>query len=193
MYLPKSKNEIKIIKTLIDYPKREWTIKELSKESEVSKSTVWRKIKRLKKKGFIEEDRKGKTIIAKVKNPKLLQNIVKGTQPQNLAKKETAKEFTQKIKELPKVEKCILYGSVARGTATKESDIDILVLTKEADEETEEKVMAIADKMSSKESFKIMPDLMTMQKFKILKKHDDPFAKNIEEEGETLYRGKSNE
>jgi len=186
MYFPKSEQEIKIIKSLINYPNREWTIKELSKESEVSKPTVWRKIKRLEKKGFIEKSKKGRTIVVEVKNPRLLRNIIRGTQPHNEAKKEVAKEFAQEIKKLPGVNKVILYGSVARGTADEESDIDILVLTKKDNEETQREVESIADKISSKESFKIMPDITTNSKFKIMEKHGDLFAKNIEEEGEII-------
>jgi len=186
MYFPKSEQEIKIIKTLIEYPKREWVIKELSEESGVSKATVWRKLKRLEDKGFLEKEKKGRTIVTKVKNPKLLQNIIKGTQPHIEVMKHAAKQFAEKAKKLEKIKKIILYGSVARETASPESDIDILILISGKDEEIIEEVKLIANKISSQESFKITPTIITESKFKKMKKHGEEFAENIKKEGKEL-------
>jgi len=47
---------------------------------------------------------------------------------------ETAREFARRVRErFPReVHSIVLYGSVARGTATEDSDVDVLVLTSNA-------------------------------------------------------------
>ena len=41
----------------------------------------------------------------------------------------TLKKYVEKIKTVIKPQRVILYGSFARGTATKWSDIDIMIIT----------------------------------------------------------------
>ena len=83
----------------------------------------------------------------------------------------------------------ILYGSVARGTATNESDIDIMVLVDGTDQELkafDDRLSDISTDISTKyvKVFSIMDvsyqEYMTWMKV-------SPFYKNISKEGIILY------
>ena len=51
-------------------------------------------------------------------------------------RKQLAIDFAKSLNH-PEIEKIILYGSVARGEDTEDSDIDILIITKNAEDEFE--------------------------------------------------------
>ena len=46
---------------------------------------------------------------------------------------ENAKEYADQVREIMKTKAIILYGSHAKGTATKDSDIDIAVIVDKID------------------------------------------------------------
>lgn len=186
MYLPKNKKELKIIKTLIEYPKRRWTLTDISEESEIPKTTVWRSINRLEDKNFVEVSKKRNLNIIKVKNTDVFKRILELSSSDIKEMKKTAEEYADEIKKINGVKKCILFGSVARGTADFNSDIDILILVEEKNKEIEEKIRDTADKINSKKSLRIMPDIMKEKRFKKMKKKGEQFAEHIEKEGIVL-------
>jgi len=49
-------------------------------------------------------------------------------------RKQLAMDFAKSL-NYPEIEKIILFGSVARGDDTKDSDIDILIITKNVDDD----------------------------------------------------------
>ena len=49
------------------------------------------------------------------------------------------KELVDKITKVTKVKKIILFGSYSKGTATDESDIDLLIIENEINSKIEEK------------------------------------------------------
>ena len=79
-----------------------------------------------------------------------------------------------------KLKAVILYGSVARGTATDESDIDVMVLVDGTDQE----LRMFEDKLSDVKVFSIIDvsyqEYMTWMTI-------SPFYRNVSEEGVVLY------
>ncbi|MFO7991234.1 MAG: nucleotidyltransferase domain-containing protein [Thermoplasmata archaeon] len=185
MYLPKSENELKVIRALMEYPDRNWSLREISDESGVPKTTVWRAVNRLEEKNFLYTSKVGKSTMVNVKNRDVLRRILKFSRAEIDEMEEVAGRFVEEIKGIEGVSKCILFGSVARGTADLNSDIDILVLLR--DEGVEDEILQIAERVSSEESVRITPDILKEDKFELMEKHNDSFAENIEKEGITLY------
>ena len=88
-----------------------------------------------------------------------------------------------------KLKAVILYGSVARGTHTKESDIDIMVLVDGNNEELRnynEKLSDVSTDMALKylAVFSIID--VSYQEYETWKQVS-PFYKNVSEEGVVLY------
>ena len=76
-------------------------------------------------------------------------------------------EFTRKcIEEINDVIKLILFGSVARGTATKNSDIDIAIIVKSIDTKTKLSLNETTDKLERKLKRKIQLHYFTKDEFK---------------------------
>lgn len=88
-----------------------------------------------------------------------------------------------------KLKTIILYGSVARGTATDESDIDIAALIDGTDEELKEYEDSLCD-ISTDLSLKYLKVFsiidVSYQEF-MAWRNVSPFYRNISEEGMVLY------
>ena len=95
---------------------------------------------------------------------------------------ELAKDFAEKIKS-DDVKLIILYGSVARGQDTPESDIDILIVSKNVDE-LRSKVNELAVDVILDYGEIISPHLMTEDHFN--KTKDFLFLSNVLKEGVVL-------
>ena len=100
-------------------------------------------------------------------------------------RKQLAIDFAQSLNH-PEIEKIILFGSVARGDDTKDSDIDILIITKNDEDE-----LKIEDDIHDK-TFDIL--LETQEyislKFRSIEHYNKyitfSFYTNIEREGVTI-------
>ena len=92
---------------------------------------------------------------------------------------EIAREFANAIRS-DDIIKIILFGSVARGDDTEESDIDILIFRANSDELSDEINSAVVDIILEKDEF-ISPQVMSEEHFN--KTIDYPFLTNVLKEG----------
>ena len=92
---------------------------------------------------------------------------------------EIAREFANAIQS-DDIIKIILFGSVARGDDTEESDIDILIITHDCDELSDEINSIAVDIILEKDEF-ISPHVMSEEHFN--KTIDYPFLTNVLKEG----------
>lgn len=179
-----SEKKLEILRTLMKYPRREWSIHELSKEVKASYETTRKFVGILGKLGIVRMRKKGKMKLLKLnRNSPYLMHL------KNLFKIETkplielAKKFAERIKELSGVKCILLFGSVARGTASIDSDVDILVLTTK---EVGEKVSKIASKLSAEAGKTIVPLVLKYDEFKKDYKEGESFAKSVFEDHRLL-------
>lgn len=96
-------------------------------------------------------------------------------------KQEVLKEFIEIIKENhgAKIEKIILSGSYARGEATEESDIDVLI----AGDVTLDELIDIPFPLLLKYGVYISPHVITAMHLSFLEKEGYGFIKNVKKEG----------
>ena len=93
-----------------------------------------------------------------------------------------AKEFAKTIKS-DDIKLIMLFGSVARGEDTKESDIDILIVSPNADD-LRYKINRIAVDIILEKDEVISPHLMTEEHFN--KTRNNSFLTNVLDEGVVL-------
>ncbi|MGB9661795.1 MAG: nucleotidyltransferase domain-containing protein [Moorellaceae bacterium] len=76
-----------------------------------------------------------------------------------------------------------LFGSVVRGTATPESDIDILVLVQREDRATREAIIGATVGMNLKHDVVISPVIMSAERYSAPLFRETHFYKSLQEEG----------
>ncbi|MCK4613344.1 MAG: nucleotidyltransferase domain-containing protein [Thermoplasmata archaeon] len=103
------------------------------------------------------------------------------------AVRKATERFKERALKVEGVEKVILYGSAARGDFNEESDIDLLVLLKEAGIKerikTTQELELIAFQILMDTGGYISLQTMTVQEFERLKTNKNSFLVNVLKEG----------
>lgn len=95
------------------------------------------------------------------------------------------KQFIKKVKEKhgDKVEKIILFGSYAREEGGEESDIDVLVITREERFKMQRNLSGIAVDILLETGVYISPKAVTGEEYEFMKKINTGFYQSISREG----------
>jgi len=101
-------------------------------------------------------------------------------------------DFTKKVSDFaPEVQSIMLFGSAARGQATARSDIDILVLVPNSEEEQFKKLMNSVDKLagevSGRHPAKLAPIVMMTKDFEKSIRDKKRFAIDVLKDGIVLF------
>lgn len=169
---------------LLDNPDYKHTIKEIADETSGSYNSVKNFLEDLNEFGIIEFQKKGNLRLVRYKASNKYHEIIKSLFSAELKKfKQIANEYASKIyskKNLrDKIISIGLFGSVARNSADKDSDVDILILVKE--NEFVEEVKKISRRKASKftNDTEIVPVIETLEEFKKNLENDKRFEKNV--------------
>jgi predicted nucleotidyltransferase len=103
--------------------------------------------------------------------------------------KSHAKEFKDEIlkKHKSRITSIVLFGSVARNEARKDSDIDILIITKSKKLDLMEDVSEISFSELLNHKVFISAKVFGLKEWNRLKRLKTPFVKNVLKDGEFLY------
>ncbi|MEW5760368.1 MAG: nucleotidyltransferase domain-containing protein [Candidatus Thermoplasmatota archaeon] len=173
----------KIVELFLMYPGREFTINEMSKLSKTPYATTWRVTQKLDKAGLIFTKRIGHSIVCLLNKSSPFLNEVKKALRLKLTPHESAVDnFVKEIKKFDKVQKIILFGSVARGEAKLTSDIDIAVIVAKKDKNVENDVTRIVDKILTSAQMRIVALTLTQNEIK----QNKQFAEELKK-GKVLY------
>jgi len=163
-----SSGEQKVLSYLLNQDSWQ-TAKEIQKKTALSKAAVNFAMNKLFKLNLIEKDQKGKTYLYRINSSYPLLSIVK--QYKVLNNLITCLLLVKRLKDVS--QRIILFGSSARGEDLQESDIDLLVLTHNAEE-----VKDLAKSISLKRKVQII--VKTPVAFTELKEKDPVFFREIE-------------
>ena len=117
-----TKNHQKIIIFLGDYPEREFFSKEIAGKLDISLGGTHNALKYLAKEKIVEAEQKGNMKFYRINEGNPLVKQLKTT-----AVVAKLLPFINKIKK--NCEEIVLFGSASRGEQTRNSDIDLFVLT----------------------------------------------------------------
>jgi len=175
------KLELKIINLLARNKEKRFTINAIAKALKGHYSLVHRIVSRLTKEGVIEKTKVGNSYICSInkdndKTHALLQlseierrnEFYSADKELKLILEDLVKSFSQEGNALS----IILFGSYAKGTATKESDIDILLLSNK-NKKTEKTAKEIYAKYGKE------VNIVTMSPSKAKKQKEDIIMKEI--------------
>jgi predicted nucleotidyltransferase len=85
-----------------------------------------------------------------------------------------------------RIEKIILFGSAARGTISEESDIDILVVVDEKDDEIVKRIEDFAFGAMQRLGILVSPTIIGHGAYADMKRERYPMIMNVEREGISL-------
>ena len=86
--------------------------------------------------------------------------------------------------------KIILFGSGARRTRTKESDIDLLIITTNKRQSFKDEISMSAFDIMLKNNIVLSPIVMDKETYDWYRKYRDPFYKNIMRDGVDIWTRK---
>lgn len=176
---------MKIELTIVDFLARnidkKFTINELSKAIKEYYSFVHRTVSKLVKDGVISKAKAGKAYLCtlNLENEKTLaliqlSEIEKRNEfyEQNKELKLVLEDFVKSVETQSNILSIVLFGSYSKGNATKESDIDVLILSK-----NNINIEKTTKEIYAKYGKEINPILMTTSDFK--KQKDKAIIKEI--------------
>src|SRR3989304_3837505 len=151
----------RVLETLLAKPGRGFPIRELSLEARIPYSTTWRIAGDLESRGAIVSERVGTArVLSPNQQAPVLQELrrLAGLElsPHRLA----AKEFAELLANVPRVQRAILFGSVARGSEAATSDVDVAVVLTRKDESVVNRIYELAEGVQDRTRMKIVPLFM---------------------------------
>ena len=133
-----------ILETLLDNKEELLTIRTIAQKCNINYKSAYNAIFSLKDEGLVELKKVGNSIICSFKE-KYSQwtYLAEKSRRQKILKKRGFKTLVKTLERIPYPHVTILFGSQAKGTANKHSDIDLLIIT-EYEEEIDRKLPQIS-------------------------------------------------
>jgi len=165
---------MQVLEFFLENSLNEYHEREIVRRTGVSKGSASKILKLLTNLGFLTREERGRLAIYRLKQDeatvrqfKVLLNVF------------ALKPPTDKLKENAK--RIVLFGSCSQGLDTKESDIDMLVVT-----DNKESVGKTISEFNKKSQRRVAPITVNMNEYINLKRNDNPLYENIER-GITLW------
>jgi predicted nucleotidyltransferase len=192
---------ISILRTMHSNVEKWYYTRELAKLAKVSTWVVSKQFSKLVKDGMVQQKSEGREKFYKLNlaNPrtKKLCELFETEKREKFYKENrriawVLEDFTKGVSEFaPEVQSMILFGSTARGQATPRSDIDVLVVAPNSEEEEFKKLMDAIDRLANEVSgrypAKLVPIVMMTRDFEQSIKDKKKFASDILKDGIVLF------
>ncbi|MEW6556827.1 MAG: nucleotidyltransferase domain-containing protein [Elusimicrobiota bacterium] len=107
--------------------------------------------------------------------------------------KQEIKEFTELVKKKcgKEINFIKLYGSAVRNNLRRDSDIDVLIVSKKRSLDLREKIFDIVTQIAMKYDRILTPKIIDEKRFRYLNWLETPFMMNVKKEGVILWRTNS--
>ena len=148
----------RVLEVLLSRPGRRFTIRELSLETGTSYSTTWRLARDLESLGVVLGERVGPSrVLTPNEQAPIFRELRSLAELKLSPHKLAAREFADRLRDLPDVRRAILFGSVARGEERATSDVDIAVVMEKKDGSTVDRIYEIVEKVQDRTQMKVVP------------------------------------
>ncbi len=146
-----------LLRILLATPGREFTVRELARESRTPYATAWRLVGLLRDLGGVHERRVGASRAVSLNSrsplvPELRQLLRVRIEPH----REAARRFARLAARIPGIRKVVLFGSVARGTATASSDVDVAVIVDRRTADVLARIDEVAARIQDETALKVV-------------------------------------
>ena len=182
----------RVLGIMAETPNRAYTRPELRKYTKLGNDPLTRALKILTIAGILLKSTNGKRSKYTLNQAHELTSLLIALEKTEIANlghmdyftKIAINEFMRKTIDRSKnIRRALLFGSVARGTATKHSDIDIAIITAKHDHKEEQAIDWIAVKIERKHARSIQTHYFTEREYQDRK---DQLAAQIRKEGKDI-------
>ena len=180
-----------ILEELADNPDYIFTINELSKKVSGSYNSVNKFLRELEEFKIVSFRKKGGSYLVEYNQDSRYHEVIKSllradNEPLEQAAERYAKKLYNQLGLKNQIRSIILFGSVARGTAEPNSDIDILVLSKQNKDTERLKETARKTAQQLSLNFEVVPVIEDSKEFKNNLKDGKRFETNVMKDGIVL-------
>lgn len=180
-----------VLEALIDKPGYMFTVNELANDVSGSYNSVNKFLRQLEDLDIVGFQKKGRSHLVQYNQDSRYHDVIKTLlRADNMPLEEAAERYAEELYSdsglEDQIKSVLLFGSVARGTAGSNSDIDILVL---ADEDSSvEKIKNKARNRAQKAQleFEIVPVVESVKEFRNNLAHGKRFENNVKKDGIVL-------
>lgn len=180
-----SKSKIRILRLLFRYPEREFTEREIAEMIAMSPNTVNLALRDLRKTNVFAYKRLGRTHSYKCNKGSVHFAVLS---PLFDREREIWDSLAATLKDgLSGVVTCIIYGSFAEGREEFDSDLDLLVVTKDKPS-AEKELEKLADLLRDRYSTAISPVILSPEELE--KKKEMPYIRKALSDGIVIIEDK---
>jgi len=181
-YFIASKTKRNLLKLLLTNPDKRYYIREIAKLTAESPNAVRRELGYLEKAGLVKSHSEGNLkyyeVVKEFPFYAELKKIIYSTVG-------LGDFLRERVKDSESIDFAFIYGSVARGTETGKSDIDLFVVGSIDEEELHELVAEIEREIGREINY----TLMTPEEFTARETKGEPFVKRVKKEDKVLLKG----
>ncbi|WP_414838315.1 nucleotidyltransferase domain-containing protein [Candidatus Nanosalina sp. VS9-1] len=180
-----------VLEHLLENPGYMFTVNELAEKVSGSYNSVNNFLRELEEFDIVSFQKKGRTYLVQYNQDSRYHEVIKTLlRADNTPLEETAREWAEKFYEnsglKDEIRSIILFGSVARGTAGPNSDVDILILVEgyTGTEDIKEQARKEAKKLHL--DFELVPVVESVEEFRNNLVHGKRFETNVKTDGIVL-------
>jgi predicted nucleotidyltransferase/biotin operon repressor len=179
---------IEIVRFLLEHPDEDFSQSELAEQVDAAYTTINKIIHQLEDFGAVTMTERGTATYVQLNRDSPYVEILEQLAEMDAdllqeAAQRYAEELLDQVEDVTAV---VLFGSVASGWPTKDSDIDVLILVDGDTGLIEQRAQALADKYSREQQVPVSPLVMEEDQFKAELDNDAPLPTRIKENGITL-------
>lgn len=150
-----------VLDVFLQFPRREFTIREVATESATSYATTWRVIQDLVGLGVLSSKRAGHSnVVSLNRRSPVLADVRRLRSLELSPHRHAAKRFAGRLARIPQIRRVILFGSTARGLEGVASDVDVAVVVDRSTEELKRRVRRLAARVRDETGLSVMPILL---------------------------------
>ncbi len=190
-----------VLSTMHEDLEKWYYTRELARKVEVSSYTVSVNLSKFAKEGLVVVKKEGREKYYRInlKNPegrKLCELFETQKREAFYSKNKrlawALQEFAKHLADfLPEVQSAVLFGSAARGEATKASDVDVLVLVPKVNEQEfkqlSKNVNEVASKVKSRFPVRLSPVVVTLEDFQKGLREGQRFAADVQHDAIVIF------
>lgn len=180
--------EKEALEELLDNPDYGFTVKELSDSVSGSYNSVKNFLEKLNEFGIVRFTSKGNYRIVEYDAENDYHEVLKSIfTVEKSERMRVAEDYAEKFYEMNREEvvSVAVFGSVAKGTADKGSDIDIIIITE--NKVDTKRIKNEATKLRDRKSFsKVVPVTESLEEFRDAIARESRFEKNVYRDGKVL-------